>query len=107
MTYVEWDPDGKCAIPSLLPPFCNLWTMSNNYILLLFLASDSLHSLLHAYECDNGFIFFNVIEELQEVDGKSPPLIGECYGYNRSKRKDFFFGIPLLPIRIKLSVRLV
>jgi hypothetical protein len=24
MTYVEWDPECKCAIPSLLPPFCNL-----------------------------------------------------------------------------------
>ncbi len=34
MTYVEWDPKCKCAIPSLLPSFCNLWTMFNNYILL-------------------------------------------------------------------------
>jgi hypothetical protein len=24
MTYVEWDPECKCAIPSLLPPYCNL-----------------------------------------------------------------------------------
>jgi hypothetical protein len=32
---------------------------------------------------------FNVIEELQEVDSKSPPSIDECYKYNHSKRKDF------------------
>jgi hypothetical protein len=70
--------------------------MSNNYILLLFLASDSLHSLLHACEWDNGFIFFNVIEELQEVDGKSPPLIGECYEYNHSKRKDFILWYTII-----------
>jgi hypothetical protein len=31
MTHVEWDPECKCATPSLLSPFCNLWTMSNNY----------------------------------------------------------------------------
>jgi hypothetical protein len=42
MTYVEWDPECKCSIHSLLPPFCNLWTMSNNYILLWLSVSDSL-----------------------------------------------------------------
>jgi hypothetical protein len=34
MTYVEWDPKCKCAIPSVLPSFCNPWTMFNNYMLL-------------------------------------------------------------------------
>jgi hypothetical protein len=38
----------------------------------------------------------NVIEELQEVDGKSPPLIGECYEYNQSKRKDFILGYTII-----------
>jgi hypothetical protein len=105
MTYVEWVPECKCAIPSLLPPFCNVSTMSNNYILLWFSASDNLNSLIHAYKCDHGFMSFIIIEELQEVAGKSPPSIGECYEYHHSKRKDLFFGIPLLPIRwTKLSV---
>jgi hypothetical protein len=88
MTYVEWDPECKCAIPSVLPSFCNPWTMFNNYILLHLPASDNLDSILHAYECDHGFMSFNVIEELQEVDGKSLLSIGECYEYNHSKRKD-------------------
>jgi hypothetical protein len=78
MTYVEWDPECKCAIPSLLPSFCNLWTMFNNYILLRLPAFDNLDCILHAYKCDHGFMSFNVIEELQEVDGKSPLSIGEC-----------------------------
>jgi hypothetical protein len=107
MIYVEWDPECKCAIPSLLPPFCNLWTMSNNYILLQFSASDSLNSLLHAYGCDHEFMSFNVIEELQEVDGKSPPSIGECYEYNHSKRKDFILWYTIIAKWTKLSVRLV
>jgi hypothetical protein len=89
--YVEWDPECKCMIPSLLPSFCNLWTMFNNYILLHLSASDNLNSILHEYECGHGFMSFNIIEEMQEVDCKSPPLIGECYEYNHSKRKDFIF----------------
>jgi hypothetical protein len=96
MTYVEWDPECKSAIPSLLPPFCNLWTMFNNYILLLCSASDNLNSLLHAYECDHGFMSFNIFEELQEVDGKSPPSIGECYEYNHSKTKDFILWYSII-----------
>jgi hypothetical protein len=39
---------------------------------------------------------FNVIEELQEVDGKSPPSIGECYEYNHSKRKDSIFRYTII-----------
>jgi hypothetical protein len=39
---------------------------------------------------------FNVIEELQEVDRKSPPLIGECYEYNHSKRKDFILRFTII-----------
>jgi hypothetical protein len=70
--------------------------MSNNYILLWFSASDNLNSLLHAYECDHGFMPINVIEELQEVDGKSPPSIGECYEYNHSKRKDFILWYTII-----------
>ncbi len=70
--------------------------MSNNYILLWFSASDNLNSLLHAYKCDHGFMFFNVIEELQEVDGKSPPSISECYEYNHSKRKDFILQYTII-----------
>jgi hypothetical protein len=79
--------------------------MSNNYILLRFLASDNLNYLLHAYECDHGFMSFNIIEELQEVDGKSPPLIGEFMSTTTARGRILFFGIPLLPIRwTKLSV---
>ncbi len=33
---------------------------------------------------------FNIIEELQEVDSKSPPLTGKWYEYNHSKRQDYF-----------------
>jgi hypothetical protein len=96
MTYVEWDPECKCVIPSLLPPFCNLWTMSNNYILLWFSASDNLKSLLHAYKCDHGFMSFTIFEELQEVDGKSPLSIGKCYEYNHSKRKYFILWCTII-----------
>jgi hypothetical protein len=86
MTYVEWDPECNFAISSLLSSFCNLWTMFNNYILLCFSASDNLNFILHAYKCDHGVMSFNVIEELQEVDGNSPPWISKCYEYNHSKR---------------------
>jgi hypothetical protein len=96
MTYVEWDPECKFMIPSLLPSFCNFWTMFNNYILLCFSASDNLNSHLHAYKCDHGFLSFNIIEELQEVDGKSSPMICQCYEYNHSKRKDFFLQYTII-----------
>ncbi len=33
---------------------------------------------------------FNIIEELQEVDSKSPPSTGKWYEYNHSKRQDYF-----------------
>jgi hypothetical protein len=39
---------------------------------------------------------FNVFEELQEVDGKSPSLIGKCYEYNHSKRKDFILWYSII-----------
>jgi hypothetical protein len=39
---------------------------------------------------------FNVFEELQEVDGKSPPSIGKCYEYNHSKRKDFILRYSII-----------
>jgi hypothetical protein len=39
---------------------------------------------------------FNVIEELQEVDGKNPPSIGKCYEYNHNKRKDFILQYTII-----------
>jgi hypothetical protein len=39
---------------------------------------------------------FNVIEELQEVDSKNQPSIGECYEYNHSKRKDFILQYTII-----------
>jgi hypothetical protein len=70
--------------------------MFNNYILLHLSASDNLNSILHAYKCDHGFLSFNIIEELQDMDGKSPPSIGECYEYNHSKRRDFILWYTII-----------
>ncbi len=39
---------------------------------------------------------FNIIEELQEVDGKRTPSIGKCYEYNHSKRKDFILQYTII-----------
>jgi hypothetical protein len=71
--------------------------MSNNYILLWLSVSDSLDSLLNAYKCDHGFMSFNVIEEMQELeDRKCPPSISKCYEYNHSKRKDFILWYTII-----------
>jgi hypothetical protein len=37
-----------------------------------------------------GSMSFNIIEELQEVDGKSPQSIGECCEYNHSREEGFY-----------------
>jgi hypothetical protein len=53
---------------------------------------------------------FNVIEELQEVDSKSPATIKQSVNVmniTTAKARILFFGIPLLPIQTKLSVCLV
>jgi hypothetical protein len=39
---------------------------------------------------------FNIFEELQEVDGKSPPWISKCYEYNHRKRKDFILWYSII-----------
>jgi hypothetical protein len=63
MTHVEWVQNVSvqflpCFLPFVIFGLC-LTTLA---ILLQFSASDSLHSLLHAYKCDHGFMSFNITE---------------------------------------------
>jgi hypothetical protein len=86
-------------------------------ILLHLPASVNLDSILPAYKCDHGFMSFNVIEELQEEDGKSPLSISECHQYNhKAQQEEGFYSLVYhycqyrqcsVPIWTKLSVQLV
>jgi hypothetical protein len=39
---------------------------------------------------------FNILDEVQEVDGKSPPSLGKCFEYNHSKRNVFILRYTVL-----------